>query len=167
MSGSRKNSMDSNGFYPILHREEGLKIIEALDNLTPWDRYELLRSYVLDRFTFEEQYDAFIDGTDYARTTNDECCDFVGAIIDGDLENDVLSAMDKQIIVNFIVNNGYTHKVLRQEDHDILADAINKMPEKKLGDTLKELAKICKKFKIEVKPAEEDKPDELPGGYYE
>lgn len=127
-------------FYPIVHSDEGKKIIEALDNLTPWDRLELISAYVGDKFSKEEYYSAFIEGTSYEN-------DPIKNIIDNERDGEILDAIDNvdsQVIPDWVVEHGKTARVVRMEEFYVLAAALSRLPNKKLIDTLNRLSEYCK-----------------------
>ena len=134
-------------FIPLLYREEGKKIIELLDNLTPWDRLALIEHYAWDKLSHDEFYSAFIENTEYEY-------DPVESIVQNNQEDSVLEAIDdndEYVIPNWVVEHGKTGRVIKNEEFYEIASALSRLPKKKLYDTIERLAEYAKnKVKITV-----------------
>lgn len=86
----------------IQYSKEGKEIISRFEDLTPWDKADILK-YLADKvMTWEEIEKYFIEGTNYVDYNN---IDFVQEVIDNNQEYDVLDEMDDWDIIDYLVNS--------------------------------------------------------------
>ena len=86
----------------IQYSKEGKDIINKFENLTPWDKADILK-YLADKsMTWEEIEKYFIEGTGYVDYNT---IDFVKEVIDNNQEYDVLDEMDDWDIVDYLINS--------------------------------------------------------------
>lgn len=90
---------------PIQYSKEGKEIIDKINELTPWDKGELLMYIVSDVMTEDEIEKYFIEGSGYTKWDD---IDYVQGVIDNDEEYDVLDEMDDWDIIDYLVNS-YDH----------------------------------------------------------
>ncbi len=98
----------------VAYSKEGKQILDLYEKMTPWDRIELMSYIAFHLMSGEEYYDSFIKDTVYDNTVNEEQADIVCEVINQELENDVLDAMDNDKIVRYVCNNGLIEDILKE-----------------------------------------------------
>lgn len=133
----------------IAYTKEGKQILEIYENMTPWDRNELMNYIAFHKMSGDEYYDSFIKDTEYDRTVNEDEADIVSEVINQDLEEDVLGAIDDSKIVEYVCNHEIIDEVLKEElDEEVIAKALNELDGMKLHSVLCKLSLISKKVEI-------------------
>lgn len=85
----------------IQYKEEGKEIINKVENLTPWDKAEIIR-YLAEKILSWEEFEAyFILGSGYVKY---EDLDIVNDVIQNNLEEEVLDSMDENDICDYLLN---------------------------------------------------------------
>ncbi len=91
---------------PIQYKKECKEIIDKFNDLTSWDKGELIK-YLADKAMTEEEIEKyFIEGMGYVYY---ESLDLPQEIIDNNQEDEVLDKMDDQSICEYLIHgwNGY------------------------------------------------------------
>lgn len=97
----------------IIRTEEGEKILKSIEDLTPWDRLELVIHLAVKYMSEDDIYKTFIEDTDYDMPyrdyepeydsiTDNELLDMV---FSRGLERMFLEEISSDILVNFVNNN--------------------------------------------------------------
>lgn len=133
----------------IAYKKEGKQILEIYENMTPWDRNELMNYIAFNKMSGDEYYDSFIKDTEYDRTVNDEQADIVSEVINQDLEEDVLGAIDDSKIVEYVCNHEMIGDILKEEfSEEAIAKALEELDGNKLYCILCKLSIRSKKVEI-------------------
>lgn len=103
----------------IQYSKEGKEIIDKFNELTPWEKADMLKYLANDIMTWDEIEKYFIEGTGYV-DYND--IDFVQEVINEGKESEVLDEMDDYDILEYIL---YTFDHYRNSSN--LSDWIERM----------------------------------------
>lgn len=120
-------------YTPILYSEEGKSIIEAVNALTPWDRYELVSKIgaeVLDMDWVRAHFD--VNGEDDLLCPDTSTRDLVGDVFDNVLQKEVLEQMDDDDIVEVLLEKNMIPGILRDLTDEQLDEVIKFTPNKEL-----------------------------------
>ena len=85
----------------IQYTKEGKQIIDAIDELTSWDKGELI-SYLIYKLSSDELDKYLIENTDYIHADD---IDYVRGVVDSNLMTEVLDEMDDYDILDYILNS--------------------------------------------------------------
>lgn len=86
----------------MIYNDDCKKIIEAFDNLLPWDKGEVIKSLVNNHMTEDEIFKYFIEGTGYVKYDD---IDLVNEVIDNNKEYEVLDEMYDGDILDYLLNS--------------------------------------------------------------
>lgn len=130
----------------IAYTKEGKQIIDIYKKMTPWDRVELME-YIAFHVMTGDEYNAFIGSDD--NKSDDEDFDPISEVINRELEDNMLNAIDDDVITRYICNNQLIDKVLKKEiDEEAISDALSKLPSSKLYGVLCKLSIMTNKVEI-------------------
>ena len=114
----------------IQYKEEGKDIIKKVENLTPWDRAEIIK-YLAERIMSWEEFEAyFLEGSGYVK---EEDIDPVKEVIDNGDEREVLESMYEDDICDYLLDSSSIEYYLRY--------ILEKMRLKDIGDAISRIDK--------------------------
>ena len=117
----------------VAYSKEGKEILDLYEKMTPWDRIELMSNIAFHLMSGEEYYDSFIKDTEYDNTVNEEHADIVSEVINQDLEDDVLDAIDNDKIVKYVCDNGLIEDLLKEKyGEETVTNALNELSVEKM-----------------------------------
>jgi Mg/Co/Ni transporter MgtE len=108
----------------IQYTNEGKDIIKRFDDLTPWDKGDMIKYLVNKSMTEEEIEKYFIEGSGYVYY---DSLDLVQEVIDNDLEDEVLDKMDDQAICDYLIHGWGTYENCKYMFENIDSDDAAKM----------------------------------------
>ncbi len=120
-----------NEYAPILLSDVGKRIIKEVEELTPWDRYELVSELGAKHLDIEWVHQYFYD-ENTAPDTNDTINDPVGDVFDQGLEKEVLEQMDDDDITEVLVEKHMLPDIIADLTDKQLSDVIRCMSKKNL-----------------------------------
>ena len=128
---------------------EGRQILEIYNKMTPWDRLELMEYIGFNVMTGDEFFHTFIQDSQYDGSNEENQVDVVSEVINQELEEDVLDAMDNQKITEYVCENEMIGDVLKEElSEEAIAKALEELYGNKLYCILCKLSIRSKKVKI-------------------
>ena len=86
----------------IQHTEEGREIISKFENLTAWDKGDILKYLVEHTMTEDEIEKYFIEGTGYVKYDD---IDFAREVVENHQEDEVLDNMDDWEILDYLLRS--------------------------------------------------------------
>ena len=126
----------------IQYTKEGKQIIDAIDELTSWDKGELI-SYLIYKLSSDELDKYLIENTDYIHADD---IDYVRGVVDSNLMTEVLDEMDDYDILDYILNSfdGYANSSnlsdwMERMSAEDAAEGLSKIDEEHLNDILDKL----------------------------
>lgn len=119
-----------NEYAPILLSDVGKRIIKEVEELTPWDRYELVSELASKHLGIEWANEHFRDDDDWQET--DTVNDPVGDVFDQGLEKEVLEQMDDDSITEVLVEKNMIPDIIADLTDEQLNKVISCMSKKNL-----------------------------------
>ena len=120
-------------YIPILLSDVGRHIIEEINNLTPWDRYELVSELGFRHLDVEWANQMFRNNGEEDTITPDSTFnDPVGDVFDQGLEKEVLEQMDEDDIAEVLVRKNQLPGVIADLTDEQLNKVIRMMSNKNL-----------------------------------
>lgn len=124
----------------IQYSKEGKEIISKFEDLTPWDKAEMMR-YLADHVMTEDEIEKyFIEGSGYVHIDD---IDLVQEVVNNGQEEEVLAEMNDDDICQYLLDSYYDNGkgsieyMLERAHWDDSAKAINDMDRSCLYDILK------------------------------
>lgn len=113
---------------PVEYKKEGKEIIEKVDNLTSWERIELVK-YLADKYLSNEEFEEMIHLYGYIK---EEDIDPVQDVIDNGLEMEVLEHLTDEEITDYLIDTGNGARdileyMLDRSNYDDIADSLQSM----------------------------------------
>jgi len=124
------------------YSKESQEIFKLFDNLTSWDKADMIKYLSTKHMTWEEIEKYFIEGSGYVRW---EDVDLVKEVINEGLENEVLDEMDERDICDYLLR-GWNAKeniqqMLRDGDTEDIADAISDLSDYSIKEIFENIQK--------------------------
>ena len=119
-----------NEYAPILLSDVGKRIIKEVEELTPWDRYELVSELGAKHLDIEWVHQYFYDEDNEQET--DTVNDPVGDVFDQGLETEVLEQMDDDSITEVLVKKNMIPDIIADLTDEQLNKVISYMSKKNL-----------------------------------
>ena len=132
----------------VAYSKEGKQILDIFDQMTPWDRVELMDYIANNKMSSEEYYNAFIQHTQYDNTEEGEV-DVIAEVTNQGLEGDALDAIGIDRIADYVCDNEMIGDVLEKEDDgEAIAKALKDLSGPKLYSVLCKLSIMTSKVEI-------------------
>ena len=135
----------------VFLNDDQRKIVEAFDNLMPWEKGELIKHIIEHEMTEDEIEKYFIEGTGYVKYDD---IDFVKEVVDNHLEYDVLDEFFIDYICDYIIENSdasdAVEYIIKHADSEDVANGISSLSSDHILEIFKALWHNNRDFCIKI-----------------
>ena len=124
----------------IIYRPEGKAILDAFNELLPWEKGEMIKILAENEMSWYEIEKYFIEGSGYVKY--DEL-DLVKEIFNNDLEDEVMDEMDDWTIIEYLSHSWHAFEnardLFKEVDAEDQAKILDDMYDSDLENMLEEI----------------------------
>lgn len=94
----------------VIYRPEGKAILDAFNELLPWEKGEMIKELAEKQMTWNEIEKYFIEGSGYVKYDD---IDIVREVFNNDLEDEVMDEMDDWTIIEYLSHSWHAFENAR------------------------------------------------------
>lgn len=124
----------------VIYRPEGKAILDAFNELLPWERGEIIKQLAENEMSWYEIEKYFIEGSGYVKYDD---LDLVKEIFNNDLEDEVMDEMDDWTIIEYLSHSWHAFEnardLFKEVDAEDQANVLDDMYDSDLENMLEEI----------------------------
>lgn len=124
----------------VIYRPEGKAILDAFNELLPWEKSEMIKELAEKQMTWNEIEKYFIEGSGYVKYDD---IDIVREVFNNDLEDEVMDEMDDWTIIEYLSHSWHAFEnardLFKEVDAEDQANVLDDMREVDLENMLEEI----------------------------
>lgn len=124
----------------VIYRPEGKAILDAFNELLPWERGEIIKQLAENEMSWYEIEKYFIEGSGYVKYDD---LDLVKEIFNNDLEDEVMDEMDDWTIIEYLSHSWHAFEnardLFKEVDAEDQAKILDDMYDSDLENMLEEI----------------------------